>query len=135
MVNEYLKDSYEEFSIKASAIARSQQYPHGVVVVPVKDQVMTRSMMSQIADEVLDIQGVDCAFVIADDTDNETAVSARSTGKVNVQLIMEKMGGGGHMTAAAVQRNKCSIDDLQKELLAQIDAYFKEAGNEGNTEE
>ena len=135
VVNEYLKDSYEEFSIKASAIARSQQYPHGVVVVPVKDQVMTRSMMSQIADEVLDIQGVDCAFVIADDTDNETAVSARSTGKVNVQLIMEKMGGGGHMTAAAVQRNKCSIDDLQKELLAQIDAYFKEAGNEGNTEE
>ena len=48
---------------------------------------------------------------------------------------MENMHGGGHMTAAALQREKCSIDDLQKELKATIDEYFKEAEpDEGNTE-
>ena len=83
---------------------------------------------------MLEIKGVDAVFVIADDTEGETAISARSNGKVNVQMIMEAIGGGGHMTAAAMQRKRCDIDDLERELLAQIDQYFKEVRNESDSE-
>ena len=64
--------------------------------------------------------------MIANDADNESAISARSDGHINVQVIMENMNGGGHMTAAAVQRSKCSLDTLKEELLAAIHDYNKE---------
>ncbi len=113
-----------------------QRYANNIVLCPVKDMVLSRSMMSQVADSIMEIQNVDAAFVLANDNDNETAVSARSNGKVNVQVIMEKMHGGGHMTMAALQRDKCSIDDLQAELLKTIDTYFKEdQSDEGDSED
>jgi c-di-AMP phosphodiesterase-like protein len=48
---------------------------------------------------------------------------------------MEAIGGGGHMTAAAVQRKRCDIDDLERELLEKTEEYFREVRNEGNSEE
>ena len=47
---------------------------------------------------------------------------------------MEAMKGGGHMTAAAVQRTNSSVDDMKKELITVLNGYFKEAQDEGNTE-
>ncbi|NCB33421.1 MAG: DHH family phosphoesterase [Erysipelotrichia bacterium] len=136
LVDEYLKDSYEEFNTKANAMADCRNIGRGVVICAVKDKVLTRSVMSQIADEILEIQSVEAAFVIANDSDDETAISARSNGKVNVQVIMEKMKGGGHMTAAAMQRPRCSVDALQKELQQNIEDYFKEAEtDESNIDE
>ena len=135
LADELLKDSYGEFAEKTAVMALSQRYEHGIIITPVKNRTLTRSMMSQAADSLLEIQGVEAAFVIANDEEGETAISARSNGRINVQVIMENMHGGGHMTAAALQREKCSIDDLQKELKATIDEYFKEAEpDEGNTE-
>ena len=132
--NEFLKDTYEEFEIKSLVTSRSEKYDHGVVIAPVKDRVITRSLMSQVADSLLNIQDVQAAFVIAHTGDNETAISARSTRNVNVQVIMERMHGGGHMTAAAMQRNRCSIDDLRQELLENIEQYFREdKSDEGNS--
>ena len=129
-VDSYLKDSYDEFFMKSKAIAMSRRYEHGIVVCPVKGMTLTRSMMSQVADAILGIADVEAAFVLADDTDRETAISARSNGHVNVQVIMEKMDGGGHMTAAAMQRERCDLDELQAELLQTIEAYFKEGEND-----
>jgi len=134
-VDEFLKDTYEEFNEKTTIMARSQSIGHGIVLCPVKDRIMTRSMMSQIADNLLQIQDVEAAFVIANDTDDETGISARSNGRINVQVIMESMKGGGHMTAAAMQRPKMNIDELVKELKARIEDYFKEAeGNESDSD-
>ena len=135
MVGEYLKDTYEQFEQKTNALSGSQIYENGVVITPVKGTVLSRAMMSQTADTLLQVQGVEAVFVIADDSDNETAISARSNGKINVQVIMERMNGGGHMTAAAMQRPRCSIDDVHKELLDVLEDYFGEAeSNESNTE-
>jgi c-di-AMP phosphodiesterase-like protein len=122
----WLKDSFEDFALKAQVAVNSERYPNGIVIAIVKDRVLTRSMMSQVADSLLSIQDVQAAFVIANDADNESAISARSSGKLNVQVIMENMNGGGHMTAAAVQRPKCSLDDLKQELLGAIEDYNKE---------
>ena len=133
-VDEYLKDTYDERTLKASCMSKAKRYNNAVITVPYKDGVLTRSLMSQVADLMLEIKGVDAVFVIADDTEGETAISARSNGKVNVQMIMEAIGGGGHMTAAAMQRKRCDIDDLERELLAQVDQYFKEVRNESDSE-
>jgi c-di-AMP phosphodiesterase-like protein len=115
-------------------MALSKRYDRGVITVPYTKSSLSRSMMSQVADRLLSIQDVEAVFVIANDTDGETAISARSAGNINVQVIMESMNGGGHMTAAAMQRKRCNIEDLEKELLEKIDAYFKEVEHEGHSE-
>ncbi len=129
MANEYLKDTYEEFSLKSSVVASAEQYINGVVIAAYDKHVLSRSMMSQAADELLEIKGVEAAIVLAN-SDNETCISARSAGKINVQAIMEKMHGGGHMTAAAMQRSKTSLDSVKKELMAAIDEYFREEADD-----
>lgn len=134
-VDDYLKDTYDELTLKASCMSKAKRHDNAIITIPYKDGVLTRSLMSQVADQMLEIQGIDAVFVIADDTEGETAISARSNGKVNVQRIMESIGGGGHMTAAAVQRKRCDIDDLERELLEKTEEYFREVRNEGNTEE
>lgn len=132
----YLKDTFEEFALKTSVATRAQKLDHGVVIAPVTDKGMTRSLMSQVADSLLGVQGVEAAFVIAKDENGLTCISARSAGKINVQVICEKMGGGGHMTAAAMQRAKTNIQDVREELIQTLEQYWKEENdNESDTEE
>lgn len=132
----YLKDTFEEFNLKGTVANQAQKYDHGIVIAPVSDRGMTRSLMSQVADSLLNVQGVEAAFVIAKDENGLTCISARSAGRINVQIICEKMGGGGHMTAAAMQRPKVSIADIKAELLEKIEEYWKEENShESDTEE
>ncbi|MBO5555186.1 MAG: DHH family phosphoesterase, partial [Solobacterium sp.] len=134
-VDEYLKDTYDEFTVKAACMAVAKRHPHGILTVPYKERELSRSVMSQVADRMLAIQDVEAVFVIANNTEGETSISARSNGTVNVQIIMEAMNGGGHMTAAAMQKKRCSIDELEQELLKQVDTYFKEVNHESDSEE
>jgi len=122
---EYLQDSYDEFAAKNDIFNRGRQVGHGVVVSTVTDRQVTRSMMSQVADTLLGIEGIEAAFVIASDKPREACISARSNGKVNVQIIMEAMKGGGHMTAAATQRSDTDVAGLEDELLQVLDDYFE----------
>lgn len=132
--NSYLKDTYEEFNLKNQVASSAQRFEHGIVICPFSLRTITRSLMSQTADMLLEIQGVEAVFIIADSDKGETCISARSAGRINVQWIMEKMHGGGHMTAAAVQRPKTSIEGMRKELLSAIDAYFDETAKEEEQE-
>ena len=59
-------------------------------------------LVSQVADELLDMKGVEAA-IVSGPGDGQTYVSARSSGKINVQTLMEKLGGGGHQNVAAAQ--------------------------------
>ncbi len=80
---------------------------------------------SQAADEMLNINNINASFVIfpLDDTIN---ISARSLGDVNVHIIMEKLGGGGHMTVAGAQIASKTIDEVEKELKDAINEYIQE---------
>ena len=83
-----------------------------------------RLITSQAADELLNLDGVKASFVIF--TVNDTVcISARSFGEVNVQVIMEKFGGGGHATMAASQIADADTDEIQKQLKEEIDSYFE----------
>ncbi len=123
---DYLKDSYDEFALKSSIMSASERLPGGIMIAPVSERGVSRSMISQVADSLLSIQDVNAAFVIADNEKGETCISARSNGTINVQRIMEMMGGGGHLAAAALQRPKSSVEALRTELISTLDKYFKE---------
>ncbi len=81
-----------------------------------------RLLCSTAADDMLGISGVDASFVIYE-TDGGCSVSARSWGKVNVQLIMEHLGGGGHQNMAAAFLKDCNIAEGKQKLNTAIDKY------------
>ncbi|QRG86886.1 DHH family phosphoesterase [Bulleidia sp. zg-1006] len=127
----YLKETYEEFQLKNQIMSNSERYEGGIVISLVTQKRISRSMMSQIADKILSVQGSEAAFVIANDEQGLSCVSARSNGNVNVQRIMEQLGGGGHLSAAAVQRNDIDIKELKAQLIQQIQ---QEGGNENESD-
>ena len=76
------------------------------------------------ADQLLNIAGVDASFVLLD-KNGDVGISARSLGEINVQVILEKMGGGGHLTAAAASLENISVEFAEKELLKHIVEYLE----------
>ena len=87
-------------------------------------QGVSRIAGAQAADEMLSIEGADASFVLFCDGDTVN-ISARSLGAVNVQLIMESLGGGGHFTMAAAQLKGTDIEGAKETLLSAIDRYRK----------
>ena len=84
-----------------------------------------RVSCAQAADELLGVQGIKASFVIFPYKDS-ISVSARSLGEVNVQVIMEKLGGGGHQTMAAAQISDCSAQDVENKLLEVLKETLEE---------
>ncbi|NLD10768.1 MAG: DHH family phosphoesterase, partial [Clostridiales bacterium] len=76
---------------------------------------------SQVADELLNIKGVKASFVAGRNSAGKTGISARSLGDINVQLIMEKLGGGGHLTTAGAQ-----VEESPEEVLEIVKGILKE---------
>lgn len=87
-----------------------------------------RAVSSQAADEMLNISGINAAVVVYQG-DSEVYFSARSFGDINVQLIMEKLGGGGHMTVAGCQIKNISMTDARNLLKDAIKEYIEEIKN------
>ncbi|MBQ8181286.1 MAG: RNA/single-stranded DNA exonuclease, partial [Ruminococcus sp.] len=84
-----------------------------------------RLVAPQAADELLSITGVDASFVLYK-TGGTLNISARSLGAVNVQVIMEELGGGGHQTMAATQIEGSTVQEAVKSLIRAIDARLED---------
>ena len=88
------------------------------------DHTVGRVTAAQAADELLNISGIDASFVLFPDADGERVViSARSMGELNVQVILEPLGGGGHLTMAGAQLRDCTVKEAEARIRAQIDEY------------
>ena len=83
-----------------------------------------RIVAPQAADELLGIDGVDGSFVLYE-KDGTISISARSMGAINVQIIMESLGGGGHHTMAATQIRGMEMEKVKQMLLEAIDKYYE----------
>lgn len=135
-----LKETYLDFAAKSKVVNCAIPIADKMLVVPYDDeQIINRTLMSQAADTLLDIKGMEASFVIARINSNDVAISARSKGVVNVQVILEKMNGGGHFSAAGLQRSDSSVSELYEELKACIEQYMQEIkeeyGHESNNVE
>jgi c-di-AMP phosphodiesterase-like protein len=85
---------------------------------------MPQLLIAQVADLLLNMTDVQASFVISERTDGKIGISARSMGKMNVQMIMERLGGGGHLTNAAVQLDTTpeKAEEKLMEVLKDIEA-------------
>ena len=77
------------------------------------------------ADELLTIGNITASFVLGT-MENQICISGRSIGDINVQVILEKLGGGGHITLAGAQLENMTIDEAKQELISKIEEYFSE---------
>lgn len=125
--NEWLKDSIEEFETKTKILKYSRIINNNMLIaaLPESEGSVTRTMVAQVANSALSIKGVDAAFVIARIDGDIIALSGRSNGTVNVQLIREKLGGGGHFTAAGLQRTDTTVEAVHSELLQAINGFLE----------
>lgn len=103
-VKKMFQSSIEDFKIRSKAVADAEITDDGIATsVCGGKNPEAQIINSQVADELLNVQGVKVSFVAGYDHEGSTLVSARSLGEVNVQVLMEEIGGGGHLTTAGAQ--------------------------------
>ena len=107
---------------KYSIIQNAKLYRDGIAVA-VADHPVGRVTAAQAADELLNIIGIDASFVISPDGERVN-ISGRSMGDTNVQIILEKLGGGGNAAAAGGQVSGKTVDEVAKDLARAIDQYL-----------
>ena len=89
-----------------------------------KDDIVEKETLSKVADESLTLKDVKAVFVIGRISVTEVGISARSDGSVNVQLLMEKLGGGGHFISAATSKEGVSLQEMRKNLNKTLELYL-----------
>jgi len=118
-VKGFFTSSIEDYRKRSELISDAEIIGSCAIAVARMQSADIRIIAPQAADELLSIENVDASFVIYK-TGNVTNISARSLGILNVQVIMEKLGGGGHQTMAAVQLENTSFDEAKKMLIEAI---------------
>ena len=123
-VKKMFSNSLDNYKLRNAVIADSQSYRGCAIACTSLDVPDVRIIASQAADELLGISEVDASFVLFQ-TKDVVNISARSLGKVNVQVVMEALGGGGHQTMAACQLRDMTEDEALERLKAAIDTYYE----------
>ncbi|NLC72744.1 MAG: DHH family phosphoesterase [Ruminococcaceae bacterium] len=105
-------------------ILHNAQLYRGTIAIAAPGEPHDRIIVAQAADELLNISGIETSFVVCPTADGGVTISARSIGDANVQVILEKLGGGGNRGAAAAQLPDISLKDAVNKLFEVIDDYY-----------
>lgn len=118
MSQHFMKENVQSFLQRNHLIDRVEFVGNGnAVVVGENDRAYDPVTAAQAADSLLTVSGVQASYVVTHRSEDIIGISARSNGETNVQIIMEKMGGGGHLSNAATQIEDRDILDVRKQLL------------------
>ena len=121
-VKTILKEPFENFMNRVEIINNSiQKTPEIIMAKAPQDKYYTNVMLAQSADLLLTLKGIECSFAIGYLEEGKVGISARSLGNINVQLIMEELGGGGHLANAATQIEGINLDEALDRLNDAID--------------
>ena len=121
-VKTILKEPFENFMNRVEIINNSiQKTPEIIMAKAPEDKYYTNVMLAQSADLLLTLKGIECSFAIGYLEEGKVGISARSLGNINVQLIMEELGGGGHLANAATQIEGVNLDEALERLNDAID--------------
>jgi cyclic-di-AMP phosphodiesterase len=128
LIQRMLKEDLEEYNKKAEIIKHATiHYEHIAIAVTEPGRKYAQLLIAQSADTLLNMTDVLASFVIGERPDGLIGISARSLGHMNVQIVMERMGGGGHLTNAAAQL-ECTVGEAAAKLRAILDEIDKEEG-------
>lgn len=124
-VKELFRESFDDYMREARFRRNVELYRDRCAITTVDDlDEGDRVIAAKAADNLLKVVGIEASFAVVKIGD-VVHISARSQGKLNVQLVLENMGGGGHFDAAAVQCREKTVDEVVNELKASIDKYLQ----------
>ena len=121
-VRKMFSSTMENYQQRARVVSAAEIYKRCALSIVNYTSEDIKTVAPQAADELLGISDVDASFVMYE-YDDGVSISARSMGKMNVQVIMEALGGGGHQTMAATQMKGISMESARQKLLEAIDEY------------
>ena len=129
LLQDFMKETVDSYRNRAHLIERAKIHGSVAIAVGEDDTQYDSVVAAQAADSLLQMIGVTSSYVITRRDNDAVAVSARSTGIVSVQLVMEAMGGGGHLSNAATQVKDTSTEEVYELLLAEINKDDDEQEN------
>ena len=130
VVNYLFKSDYETTVSLAKTKAQSEYYEGGLVVSYIEHVIPNvQAIAGQAADGLLRVEGVRMTIILFQIKNDMVGISARSTGDLNVQVIMEKFGGGGHQNVAGAQVKDIPIVELKKSVVEVARKYIAETDN------
>jgi c-di-AMP phosphodiesterase-like protein len=132
-VKKLFANSFESYQKKARMVSSAEIYQTCAIATATDETGDVRIAAAQAADELLTIQGVKASFVLYRNGP-DVNISGRSLGDVNVQLILEAFGGGGHFTMAGAQISGANLNDARRLLIKELDAKLKEVTVQDNAE-
>ncbi len=130
VVRQLFRDDFNTFIYKAEVI-KSSKIIFDKIALGRLERKMDDSLLiaAQAANELLNINGVEASFVMTY-VNNKIHISGRSLGNISAQLILERLGGGGHLTSAGTQVDSIYMDEVENMLKDTIDKYLKEGEEE-----
>lgn len=126
LIQHLLKEDLETVVRRNRLLERATMFTDEIAIIQADDAFYDQVTIAQTADKLLMIDRVKASFVVAYLNENTIAISARSLGDINVQLIMEQLDGGGHLTNAATQLYDVTLDEAVELLKEQITLYLEE---------
>ncbi len=125
-VKKWFQSNLESYNIIADIVKEAEIINDSIgISVYTKEDKDANLICAKAADELLTISDITASFVLGKQGD-KIFVSGRSIGDINVQLILEKLGGGGHITVAGAQLEGMTLEEAKQELIIRINEYFTE---------
>ncbi|UTL72718.1 cyclic-di-AMP phosphodiesterase GdpP [Bacillus halotolerans] len=128
LVQKFLKETVDSYIKRAKLIQHTALYKENIAIASLpenEDEYFDQVLIAQAADSLLSMSEVEASFAVARRDEQTVCISARSLGDVNVQIIMEALEGGGHLTNAATQLSGISVTEALERLKGAIDEYFE----------
>ncbi|MFB0972357.1 MAG: DHH family phosphoesterase [Neofamilia sp.] len=134
-VNKFFYEDLDTVRSKAKVVHDADIIRNEIAIAKLDGEGNSNVLIAaQAADSLLNIVGVNASFVLTHNEDY-IHISGRSAGEISVQLILEKLGGGGHLVSAATQVYKVTMEEAYEKLLHAIDIYYEEIEKKENTNE
>ena len=126
-VRKLLRDDMEAYKARAEAVrcAKVNRGAFAIAVCPGENIESPTIVGAQAANELLNIVGIKASFVLTE-YNHKIYISSRSIDEINVQLIMERLGGGGHLNMAGAQLRECTLDEAEEQIIETLDQMIEE---------
>ena len=125
-VKKWFQSDLKSFNLIADIVKKAEIIDEGIAISTYDEVTEEANLIcAKAADELLTISDITASFVLGN-TGNKICISGRSIGDINVQVILEKLGGGGHITLAGAQVENMTIEETKQELINRINEYFSE---------
>lgn len=126
---QYLEDNFKDVMARINIMQTAYRYQDNILITYNNENTpVSRALLAKVGNELLATVGIDAVFTLGYIDEGQVAISARSSRNINVQVIMEALGGGGHFSMAACQLEDYRLEEATAKLEAQISEYLKERG-------